>query len=54
MPLEVTKHLYYNLTMENNMKLRVWWIPQMPMQAFYANVNSVEEGVKTMDLSCSL
>lgn len=29
--------------------LRVWWIPQVPMTAFYVSVFSVEEGVKIMD-----
>ena len=32
------------------MKLRVWWIPQIPMKAFYVDVSSVEEGVKIMDV----
>ena len=27
-------------------KLRVWWIPQVPMKAFTVGVSSVEEGVK--------
>jgi hypothetical protein len=31
-----------------NKKLRVWWIPQVPMNAFYVNVSSIEEGVKFM------
>jgi len=31
-------------------KLRVWWIPQIPMNPFYINVSSVEEGVKIMDV----
>ncbi len=26
-------------------KLRIWWIPQVPMQPFYANVETVKEGV---------
>lgn len=30
-------------------KLRVWWIPQVPMEPFYVAVSSVEEGVKTMN-----
>jgi hypothetical protein len=29
-------------------KLRVWWVPQVPMEAFYVDVSSVEEGVKIM------
>ncbi|ONN71698.1 hypothetical protein [Pseudomonas oryzihabitans] len=31
-------------------KLRVWWIPQVPMPAFYVPVSSVEEGAKIMDV----
>jgi hypothetical protein len=31
-------------------KLRVWWIPQIPMVPFYVNVATVEEGVKIMDV----
>lgn len=31
-------------------KLRVWWVPQVPMNAFYVDVSSVEEGVKIMDV----
>ena len=26
-----------------NFKLRVWWIPQVPIQAFYVSVKNVEE-----------
>jgi len=29
-------------------KLRVWWIPQVPMRAFRVDVDSVDEGVKLM------
>ena len=29
--------------------LRVWWIPQIPMNAFYAEVSSVEEGRRLID-----
>lgn len=29
-------------------KLRVWWIPQIPMHPFYVEVASVSEGVKLM------
>jgi hypothetical protein len=37
--------------MENqNQKLRVWWIPQVPGKPFYVDVSSVEEGVKIMDV----
>jgi len=31
-------------------KLQVWWIPQVPGKAFTAEVNSVAEGVKTMNV----
>lgn len=31
-------------------KLRVWWIPQVPMEAFYAPVQSVAEGVKILEV----
>lgn len=31
-------------------KLRVWWVPQVPMEAFYIPVNSPEEGRKVMDM----
>ena len=31
-------------------KLRVWWIPQVPMTTFYVEVDSVSEGVKIMDV----
>lgn len=30
--------------------LTVWWVPQVPMQAFEAEVNSVEEGVKVLNV----
>jgi len=30
-------------------KLRVWWIPQMPMTPFYVPVESVKDGVLIMD-----
>jgi len=30
--------------------LQVWWVPQVPMDAFEVDVNSVEEGVKVMDI----
>lgn len=32
------------------MKMQVWWIPQVPMKAFYVDITSVEEGVKIMDI----
>ena len=31
-------------------KLRVWWIPQIPMSSFYVDVSTIEEGVKIMDV----
>ncbi|MDF2903290.1 MAG: hypothetical protein K0S25_928 [Bacillus sp. (in: firmicutes)] len=31
-------------------KLRVWWIPQVPMESFYVPVNSVLEGKKVIDM----
>lgn len=30
-------------------KLRVWWIPQVPMESFYVPVSSVLEGKKVLD-----
>jgi len=35
------------------MRLRVWWIPQVPGEAFHAGVESVAEGVKIMDILAS-
>lgn len=33
------------------MKMQVWWIPQVPSDvSFYVSVESVEEGVKIMDV----
>ncbi len=32
------------------MKLRVWWIPQVPMKPFYVPVSSLEEGAKLLDV----
>lgn len=29
--------------------LRVWWIPQIPMDPFYVPVDTLVEGVKLMD-----
>ena len=34
--------------MENN--LRLWWIPQVPMKAFYVNISTLEEGLKLLDV----
>ena len=31
-------------------KLRVWWVPQVPMESFYIPVSSPEEGRKVMDI----
>jgi len=31
------------------MKLRVWWIPHVPMKSFYVPVNSVEEARLILD-----
>ena len=30
--------------------LRVWWVPQVPLDAFYVEVGSIEEAVKIMDI----
>ena len=32
------------------MKLRVWWIPQIPMQSFYYPVKSVRDGALLLDV----
>ena len=29
-------------------KLRVWWVPQVPMKPFYISVDSVRDGAKIM------
>ena len=31
-------------------KMKVWWIPQMPMKAFEVYVASIEEAAKIMDV----
>lgn len=31
-------------------RLKVWWIPQVPMKAFEFDVSSVEEGAKILDV----
>lgn len=31
-------------------KLRVWWVPQIPMEPFITPVSSIEEGVKIMEV----
>lgn len=30
-------------------KLKVWWIPQVPMKPFEVEVNDIEEGIKIAD-----
>ena len=32
------------------LKLRVFWIPQISMEPFYVDVSSVDEGVKIIDI----
>jgi hypothetical protein len=32
------------------MKLKVWWIPQVPMKPFEVDISSVLEGVKIMQV----
>jgi hypothetical protein len=39
--------------MAKKQKLRVWWIPQVPMEAFYIPVESPEEGQKVMNILLS-
>jgi hypothetical protein len=29
--------------------LRVWWIPQVPMQAFYVPVKNIDEAILVLD-----
>jgi hypothetical protein len=36
--------------MAKKQKLRVWWIPQVPMEAFHIPVESPEEGQKVMNI----
>ncbi len=36
--------------MSNQQKLRVWWIPQVPMKAFTVDVESLSEAVKVMQV----
>ena len=31
------------------MKLRVWWIPQVPMKPFFVSVESIKEARKILD-----
>jgi len=30
--------------------LRVWWIPQIPMDGFHIDISTIEEGVKIMNV----
>ncbi len=30
-------------------EIRVWWIPQVPMKAFYATVKTISEGKRLLD-----
>ena len=32
------------------MKMKVWWIPQVPGKPFEVDVETVDEGVKVMDI----
>lgn len=47
---------YYNWritsheVIEKTQKLRVWWIPQVPMDSFYIPVSSPEEGKKVLEI----
>jgi len=34
----------------NNFDLRVYWIPQVPMQPFYVYVDSIDEGKKVCEI----
>lgn len=36
--------------MSEAQKMRVWWVPQIPMDAFQVEVNSVEEAAKIMNV----
>lgn len=31
-------------------ELRVWWVPQIPMQAFYVTVGTVAEGRRLLEV----
>ena len=31
-------------------KLRLWWVPQVPMKAFYVDIESVQEGAKLLNV----
>lgn len=32
------------------MKMKLWWIPQVPMKAFEVEIDSLEQGVKLLDV----
>lgn len=32
------------------MKMRVWWIPQLPMKAFTVDIENIQEGVKVINI----
>ncbi len=34
----------------DNLKLKVWWIPQVPMEAFEVEVETINEGRKLCDV----
>ena len=36
--------------MANTGDLRVWWIPQIPMEGFYVNVSDVEQAIKILEV----
>jgi hypothetical protein len=36
--------------MSENTGLRVWWIPQIPMEAFYVPVKSIDEAKLVLDV----
>jgi hypothetical protein len=35
---------------EQSTKLKLWWIPQIPMEAFEVEVSSIEEGAKLLNV----
>jgi hypothetical protein len=39
-----------HLRPESKLALQVWWIPQIPMKPFIVSVDSIEQGVKIMDV----
>jgi len=46
----MTAILHTQTIEDDEMKLRVWWIPQIPGKQFYVDVDTVKEGVKIMDV----